>query len=189
MEYNKDEGIIKLSSNKTNDDSIPTALFQDYSCSYCGELARATDADMIQKVQDGEITVEIRPLIFLDQGAVNHSTRALAASLALVDEGNPSLYSAFNRIMMERQAEMYQNSSAETFANLADQLGASKETVDKIRDDSYVEAAQDIGAKNATWLNENTGSVSSPRVFINGEEYTEDQKNWLTDGLAKAREK
>lgn len=179
LDYSADEGIITLTSDATADDAKKAALFQDYSCSYCADLAIETDKDMIAKINEGKVAVEIRPLNFLDRGQVNHSTRALAATLALVNDGDVATYWKLNAALMEDQANAYTNSSPDYLADLAQKLGASEKAVAEIREEKYNDEANQVGQKNAEWLQNETKTVSSPRVFVDGEEVKDNQFAWL----------
>lgn len=183
MDFDNEAGIIKLSPE--GESSAPSAqLFEDYSCTYCAQLATDTDDQMLQELEDGDLTVEIRPLTFLDRGAEGNSTHVLAAALAAVHSGDVELYWNFRDHMLQNQQEIYNNWEPEDFANLAEQFGADQETVDAMKNETYLEDAVRIGQGNADVLNEQTGEVSSPRVLVDGEDVDVPNINEWIDAVA-----
>ena len=80
--WNEDEDIIHLTGD--NADAKTAELFEDFSCTHCADLHIASDEAMIEKLKAGEINVDLRPMTALDKGEEGHSTKALAAELALL---------------------------------------------------------------------------------------------------------
>ncbi|WP_018296935.1 DsbA family protein [Corynebacterium lubricantis] len=183
LNYNKDDGIITLRAENA-DASVPSAeLYEDFSCTYCAQLADETDAQMLQEIEGGNLEVDIRPLTFLDRGAEGNSTHVLAAVLATANSGDVNLYWNFREYMMANQQEIYNSWDGEDFANLAEQFGADSETLDAIRNGTYTEDAARIGQGNADTLNEHTGEVSSPRVLVDGKDVDVPQINQWIDAV------
>lgn len=168
------------------DGGTQARIFEDFSCSYCAKLSVETDADMLEKIKDGTYTVEIHPLVFLDgTGATHqtgHSTRALAATLALAEHGEVTPYWNLRKFLMEQQQQAYNSVDSNELADMAKDFGASKEAVEDIRSEAFIDKAKEVGAANESWLQEKTGEVSSPRVFVNDEEVESDKLfNWVEE--------
>ncbi|WIM67274.1 thioredoxin domain-containing protein [Corynebacterium breve] len=182
MEYNKEEGTIHLIAEDGAEDLPSGSVFEDFSCVYCAELSQATDADMLEKIQEGKLQAEIRPLNFLDRGSEGNSTKILAAALAIADSGDAEAYWNFRDTMMAQQAEVYNKWSNEEFADLAKNFGVESKTVDAIINGDYLEEAKSVGQVNYDFLDRETGSVSSPRVLVDGEDLEgEKMQNWVNE--------
>ena len=91
--WNEDEDIIHLTGS--NKDAKTAELFEDFSCTHCADLHIATDEAMLEKLKAGEINVDLRPMTALDQGQEGHSTKALAAELALTQSTEAALTVSF----------------------------------------------------------------------------------------------
>ena len=128
-------------------------------------------AEVQAAIEAGDVVVNVRTLNFLDRGNIDgHSTRAAAAVLAVAEAGETDVYWNYRAVLMEEQEDIYNKWSNDDFANAAKHVGASDAVVDKIRSGENVDAANSLATANADKLNEETGSVSSPRVIRDGED-------------------
>nr|WP_227659130.1 MULTISPECIES: thioredoxin domain-containing protein [unclassified Corynebacterium] len=164
------------------DDATPVAdLYEDFSCPHCATLAAADRQSMREAVDNGDLVVKIHPLVFMDNH--NHdkemsdeekdgnSHRGLAAALAAAASEQQGLYWNLRNHIFENQTEIYSTTwDNEKYAEAAKELGAPEKTVEAIREGSYTDKADEVGAKNAADLEKTEDGVSSPRLFINGEE-------------------
>ena len=168
------DNAVTLKADNTKADAAEVDLYEDFSCSYCSQLAQNTDTDMQAAVEAGDLVVNVRTLNFLDRGSIDgHSTRAAAAVLAVAEAGETDVYWNY-------RAAIYNKWSNDDFANAAKQLGASDAVVEKIRSGENVEAANTLATANADKLDKETGSVSSPRVIQNGKDVdSPDINQWL----------
>jgi len=175
------DNAVTLKSADAKADAEVVDLYEDFSCSYCGQLAVNTDEQMQAAIEDGDLVVNVRTLNFLDRGSIDgHSTRAAAAVLALAEAGETDAYWNLRAYLMEDQEELYNKWSNDDFADAAKQFGASDETVEKIRSGENVEPTNTLATANADKLNAETGSVSSPRVIQDGEDVPgNDINQWL----------
>ena len=182
------DNVITLSGDNA-DGAKEAGLYEDFSCHYCGELAVNTDDQMLAKIQAGELTVNLHPLIFLDgtgdQYNAGHSTRALAAVLALADKGEIEAYWNLRKALMEQQQNLYATADNDTLADLAHDFGASKGAVEAIRNGEYTDRAKAMGEANAKDLVDKTGDLSSPRVLVDGKDVPSNPlANWIDDLFA-----
>lgn len=81
---------------------------------------------------------------------------------------------------MADQQKVYNSWTAEDVANAAADAGASSEVVEEVKN-SEIATGQEIATANYEKLEQATGSVSSPRVLIDGEDIPDDQLNtWVS---------
>lgn len=177
-----DENSITLASDTADTaDAEVVQFYEDFSCNFCAILAENTDDDMKEEIEAGNLVVEIHPLNFLDRGNTEgHSTRALAAIMAVADAGDADLYWNYRTLLLEHQDDVINQWSEDDFADAAEQMGADASVVDAIRTGENNERANELATANAETLNEQTGSVSSPRVVQNGQDLpVEDINQWI----------
>lgn len=175
------DNAVTLKSENAKADAEVVDLYEDFSCSYCSQLAEATDEQMQAAIEDGDLIVNVHTLNFLDRGNIDgHSTRAAAAVLALAEAGETDAYWNYRAYLMEDQQEIYNKWSNDDFADAAKQLGASDDVVETIRSGENVEPAFELTSANADKLESETGSVSSPRVIQDGKDVdAPDINQWL----------
>ena len=80
---------------------------------------------MLDKLKAGEINVELRPMTALDQGQEGHSTKALAAELALIANGDLAQAFSLRDYLFQNQQSAYNKYDNDGFADLARDYGAS----------------------------------------------------------------
>lgn len=162
-------------------DADVVQLYEDFSCSYCALLAENTDDGMRADIESGDLVVEVYSLNFLDRGnAEGHSTRSLAAILAVADSGDSDLYWNYRTLLLEEQDNVLNQWTNDDFADAAGHMGAESSVVDAIRNGDNTQRAIDMATGNAELLNEQTGSVSSPRVLQDGQDLPVDDINqWI----------
>lgn len=166
----EDNGIILKAAN-AKADAKSVELYEDFSCPHCADLAVQTDADMKTALENGDITVTIRSLNFLDREAIGNSTMAGTAAYAVAKNESPEVYWNFRKLLMEDQEKIYTSNWEDAdFANAAKSVGASEETVKTITNGTLTEEYIELATKNSDKLEKETGSVSSPRVIIDGTE-------------------
>lgn len=168
VEWNQEEDIIHITGE--NKDANKAELFEDFSCSHCADLHVATDEQMLEKVRAGEINVDLRPMTALDGGMTGHSTKALAAELALLAHGDFSSAFTLRNFLFENQQSAYNKYDENGFADLAADYGASDEAVKDIRDGKFIDTAKRLGDDNRKYQEDKTGEAWTPRVLVDGED-------------------
>ncbi|OFT81072.1 thioredoxin domain-containing protein [Corynebacterium sp. HMSC29G08] len=180
VEWAEGEGVIHLKG--ANVDAPTGQLFEDFACGHCATLHMTTDADMLQALRDGSINVELRPMVFQDRGAVGHSTNSLAAVLALINHGDIDTAFTLRDYLFVNQQQVYNTMNPDKLADLAKDYGASEEAVADIRESTFVEAAQSMGADNIQLQQDETGEAWTPRVRFDGEDIegvSEEGTTWV----------
>ena len=182
VDWNEDEDIIYLTAaDADNADAKTAELFEDFSCSYCAELYISTDESMLEKLKAGEINVDLRPMAALDNGQEGHSTRALAAELALIAHGDLNQAFSLRDYLYKNQQSAYNKYDNDGFADLAKDYEASSEAVQDIRDGKYIETAKRMGETNMKYQEDETGEAWTPRVLVDGkdiEDLAGERDNW-----------
>ncbi|MBC3179831.1 DsbA family protein [Corynebacterium lujinxingii] len=180
VEWNQDEDIIHLTGDN-NDDANSAELFEDFSCSYCAKLHLATGDQALEKIKAGEINVDLRPMNALDQGEEGHSTRALAAELAMFANGDISSALTMRNYLFENQQSAYNKYDNDGFADLAADYGAGDQAVQDIRDGKFIDTAKRMGDNNRKFQEDETGEAWTPRVLVDGkdiEDIAGERDNW-----------
>lgn len=171
VEWNDGEDVIHLSGENSKDGAKTADYYEDFSCSHCADLYVASDDDMLAKLKAGEIKVDLRPMIALDRGTEGHSTRALAAELALLSAGEYDAAFSLRNYLFRDQAEAYKaKMDNNAFADTASSLGASGKAVQDIRDGKFIETAKTMGDDNQKRQNDQTGESWTPRILIDGKD-------------------
>lgn len=198
MQY-EDHSVVLKSAN-TKDDAPVVDLYEDFSCTHCAELAVASDEKMVQAIEGGKMVVHIRTLNFMDgqddtlnfmdgqddpEKLDGYSTQAATAARALAEDGDVHAYWNLRKVLLEDQQDVARQWGAEEMADAAKAFDASGDAVDKIKG-MDLSAGQEFAAANYHKLEKDTGSVSSPRIFVDGEELelTSDLGAWV-DQVAK----
>ena len=190
MDMQYEDNSVVLKSANTKDDAPVVELYEDFSCSHCSELAVASDEKMAQAIEDGKMVVHIRTLNFMDgrddpEKLDGYSTQAATAARALAEDGDIHAYWNLRKVLLEDQQDVARQWGAVEMADAAKAFDASGDAVDKIKD-MDLSAGQEFAAANYHKLEKDTGSVSSPRIFVDGEELelTSDLGAWV-DQVAK----
>lgn len=100
------DGVVTLTSDKTDKKAKEVTLYEDFSCSYCAKLAQATDDNMKKAIEDGDLVVHIAGLNFLDRGKTGHSTKSLAAALEAAQE-DADQYWALRSFLLENIEDVH----------------------------------------------------------------------------------
>lgn len=166
--WNEDEDIIHLTGD--NADAKTAELFEDFSCTHCADLHIASDEAMIEKLKAGEINVDLRPMTALDKGEEGHSTKALAAELALFANGDLAQAFTIRDYLFQNQQTVYNKYDNDGFADMAKDYEASDAAIQDIRDGKFIETAKRMGANNMKYQEDKTGEAWTPRVLVDGKD-------------------
>lgn len=182
IEWSEGDDVIHLTGKDATQDAKAADYFEDFSCSHCADLHIASDEAMMDKLQAGEIKVDLRPMTALDRGTEGHSTRALAAELALVANGDyDAAFSLRNYLFRDQAAAYKAKMDNAAFADKAAVFGASGQAQQDIRDGKYLDTAKKMGEDNQKLQNDTTGESWTPRVLVDGkdvEDINPDRDAW-----------
>ncbi|NMF32939.1 thioredoxin domain-containing protein [Corynebacterium ammoniagenes] len=185
-----EDNAVVLASDSATEDTPEVDLYEDFSCPHCSDLSVQTGEDMKNAVEAGDLIVNIRQLNFLDgqDPTTNegHSTMTVAAVTPLAEAGEAKAWWNVHKTLMADQQKVYNSWTPEDVAKAAADAGASSEVVEEI-ENSQLSTGQEIATANYELLEEQTGSVSSPRVVIDGEDIPDDQlNNWVAYSVENA---
>ncbi|WKD58766.1 hypothetical protein CCASP_01745 [Corynebacterium caspium DSM 44850] len=178
-----DNHTVEFMSDKADETTPHAVIYEDFMCPHCATLATEDMDAMAEAVAAGDLKVTVAPLGFMDQhrdpnNVTGTSHQALAASLAALHSGDSNLYWNLRAVVFKNQAKVHNTWNKEEFASAAEELGADKSVVEDIRAGKYLAEAAEMAKTNAKVLKDQTGEVSSPRVFINGTEVQPDP-DWV----------
>lgn len=182
VEMQLDESMVTLAGQEPAAEAEVVDIYEDFSCSYCAQLAENTDAQMLEEIENGNLIVNIHPMTFMDDGTVGHSTNSLAAALALAEHGDVDAYWSLREILFLDQQQVFNQWDEADYADAAAALGGSDEAVEAIRNGEFVSAAEEAGNANAAKLEETVGEVSTPRIIQDGQEVqvpNNDNSQWI----------
>ena len=88
------------------DGPVTVTVYFDYLCPACGAFEAANGDELERLLGDGDITLELRPIAFLDHlsAGTEYSTRS-ANALATVVDADPELAWGFHRALYAAQPE------------------------------------------------------------------------------------
>lgn len=189
MEISLADNAVTFKSADAAKDATEVALYEDYSCPHCGDLAKETDEQMKDAIDAGELVVHVRTLNFLDgspnglesiKSNTGHSSKAAAAMEQVAKTGDATLYWNLRKYLMENQSKVYNKWEMEDFAAAAKELGADEATVEAIKE-AKVGEGNPLVAANYEKLEKETGKVSSPRIIKDGKDIPEDKETSIME--------
>lgn len=153
------------------DGSVTVSVYFDYLCPACGAFEEANGAALEQLLQAGEVTVELRPMSFLDQLSADtrYSTRA-ANALATVVDADPGHAWAFHRALYANQPQ--EGNEGLTDQQLAD-IAREVDVPDRV-------SATFVEGRFEDWVAERTkvafadGVEGTPTILVDGERFEGD---------------
>ena len=143
MDMSLADNAVTLKSPDAAKDAVEVELYEDYSCPHCGDLAKETDGQMKDAIDEGKLIVHVRTLNFID-GSQNglesiksnkgHSSKAAAAMEQVAKSGNATLYWNMRKYLLENQSKVYNKWELNDFADAAKALGADQDIVKSIQE-------------------------------------------------------
>jgi protein-disulfide isomerase len=85
-------------------DPVKVVITEDFQCPACLAFEQQSGAFLDDQVKQGKITIEYRPVSFLDRSSANkYSTRSLNAALCVLDKGGVAKYKAMHDLLYANQ--------------------------------------------------------------------------------------
>ncbi|MCU6482338.1 DsbA family protein [Arthrobacter sp. A2-55] len=147
---------------------VQTVIYLDFLCPHCNEFEKTYGAQLKTWQDEGKITVEYRPLNFLNRfsSGTNYSARAAAAA-ACVANTSPDKYKAFvDALFADQPAENSKGLDNATLKKMATDAGSADigSCVDAKTYRPYVEYTSALATGH--------GINGTPTVFMDGKQYS-----------------
>lgn len=175
------EGWIAL-----GDGPVTVAVYFDYLCPACGAFEAANGDELDRLLGAGDITLELRPIAFLDDlsAGTEYSTRS-ANAVATVVDADPGLVWAFHRALYASQPEEGSEGLTDAqLATLANGVGVPEDVTSRFAEGRF-----------ESWTAERTerafadGVEGTPTILVDGDVFEGDPYSTgpLTDAIEQAR--
>lgn len=170
---NKDYGFTYTAADAggtEGKDPVKVILTEDYQCPACGAFEQQSGALLDDLVKKGEITIEYRPISFLDDASQNkYSSRALNAALCVLDsEGVPGYKKMHDLLYANQPAERTAGPENDELLATAKQAGytgpstcITKKTFGPWIADAYDALVKD-GFNSTPWVRIDGKDVEAP---------------------------
>jgi protein-disulfide isomerase len=164
-------------------------VFSDYMCPYCGLFETNFGAELLQRVDAGEIEVVLHPIAILDgySAGSQYSSRAAAAAWGVAREDGAH-FAAFNQALFEAQPEENtEGLTNEQIADIAVQAGVPVEIAAALVTDTLM---QEVGGITDAALA--AGLTGTPTVIVRSPDGSGEPIRWdwgnvsLDDVIAQA---
>ncbi|MGA7206432.1 MAG: thioredoxin domain-containing protein [Specibacter sp.] len=146
---------------------VQTVIYLDFLCPVCNNFEKQYGATIDSLREEGKITVEYRPLGFLDSlsSGTNYSSRAGAAAACVADTSPSSYKKYLDTLFANQPGENSKGLDNATLEKLATEAGAKDIT-------SCVDAkAYRPFMANTTKLATVHGITGTPTVFMDGQQW------------------
>ena len=155
---------------KPKDEPVKVVLTEDFQCPACQAFDAQSGAFLKDLVKSGEITIEYRPISFLDQASANeYSSRALNAALCVLDSDGVATYKKMHEALFANQppegtagpenADLLETAKSVGYSGPASCV--LKKKFGPWISDAY-EAALDDGFKGTPWVRIGGKDIASP---------------------------
>lgn len=150
-------------------------IYEDFLCPYCGELERASHAQLASLAEQGKVYVEYRPFNLLD---TDYSVAAASAFKVVLDDAGPAAAKKFHdELYADQPKETGPFPSASWLVDKAVAAGASRSAVSSAIENT----SQKAWVEQASTKAHDAGVRSTPTVLLDGKVFTD----WTTiDDLA-----
>jgi protein-disulfide isomerase len=145
---------------------VKVVLYVDFICPVCKNFEEQYNETLTSLRNEGKITVEYRPLGFLDtRSTTNYSSRAANAAACVVNE-SPEKYADFVNALFDRQpAEGGAGLSDSDLKKMATDIGAKN--IDQCVDDKTYRPYVKHTTQEASVI----GVTGTPTVFVEGKQW------------------
>ncbi|MDQ0822714.1 protein-disulfide isomerase [Arthrobacter sp. V4I6] len=148
------------------DKPVKVVLYVDFICPVCKDFEARYNETLTGLRNEGKISVEYRPLGFLDtRSTTNYSSRAANAAACVVNE-SPEKYADFVNALFDRQpAEGGAGLSDADLKRMATDIGAKN--IDQCVDDKTYRPYVKYSTQQASAI----GVTGTPTVFVEGKQW------------------
>ncbi len=146
---------------------VTITMYEDFQCPACQAFEANAGSWMKDAVATGEVTLEYRPVSFLNNASTtDYSTRATNAALCVLDEKGVQAYYDMHQLLYANQpAEGGEGLPDDTLVDLATQAGASDKVESCVTSGKFEPWIED-----ATDAWREAGHSGTPTVVVDGKE-------------------
>jgi protein-disulfide isomerase len=161
------EYTTEVATGKPATNPVPIVMYEDFQCPGCQAFEAGSGTWMKQAVDKGEVTLEYRPVSFLNQASTtDYSTRATNAALCVLDEKGVQAYYDMHQLLYANQpAEGGEGLPDDTLVEMAKQAGAGDKVSSCVEDGRFEPWIED-----ATDAWRDAGYGGTPTVVVDGKE-------------------
>ncbi|WP_449373959.1 thioredoxin domain-containing protein [Arthrobacter psychrolactophilus] len=147
--------------------AVQAVVYLDFMCSHCADFEKANGAALTQLRDQGKITVEYRPVAFLNDATGDSYYSSLSAeAAACVADASPEKFEAFAAELFAHQPAMNTAGLDDTaLAQLASGVG-SEDITDCLYDWDMMDFVGE-----STFLATSYGITSVPAVYLDGQKW------------------
>ena len=140
-------------------------VYEDFLCPFCGQLELTVRDQLDAAVEAGEVSVEYRPLGFLER-IDDYSPESANAFAVVLEESGPEVAKAFHDLLFDNQpSESGPFPDDDQLVEWAVEAGAEEDAVrpgiEDMAFEGWVDAANDAASRE--------GVNSTPTVLVDGE--------------------
>ena len=181
----QNQGVVRLGKQfaaKTID------IYEDPMCPYCRDLEISHGQEIAQAIDEGKLAVNYHLVDFLNQlsSSGDYSTRAVAASKCLAEDGNAIAYGKFHAEIFSKDGQPEENGSSDhsnaQLADIAKTAGASDSAVQCVSSGSKVDTAK-ANAQAANETLKASGAQGTPAVLDGTNIVDTRGSDWVKDLL------
>ncbi len=159
----------EIAGGKTTNKTIKVIMYEDFQCPACKAVEQESGAFLRQAVATGDVTLEYRPVSFLDKNSGrftdNYSHRASNVALCALDSTDVKTFTKLHETLFAAQSpEQGPGLPTSDLERLADQAGASKltECVNTQRFTPWIDKA------TKAWAD--AGYGGTPTILVDGKQ-------------------
>ena len=172
----KDFGIVydtEIATGKAAKDPVTVTMYEDFQCPACKAFETASGPFLKQAVAAGDITIDYRPISFLDSPVTDqYSSRSTNVALCVLDTTDVKTYSAMHDILFVNQSpESGPGLDDAALAAMAKEAGAGDLTA-CIKSRKF-----DPWLRKSTKAFDKAGHSGTPTILIDGKKVDGPSKN------------
>jgi protein-disulfide isomerase len=167
-----------LVAGTTTEGAPEVQIYVDFMCPICGAFDQVNREDLRTMLADGDATVAIHPLNFLDQlsNGTNYSTRAANAFATVASDSPEQALDYLEALFDNQPAENTEGLPDDQLASIAVDVGVPQEVADTIADGTYSEWVA-VASDQAR----NDSVTGTPSIFIDGDRWGQNSE-WQEPG-------
>lgn len=140
-------------------------VYEDFLCPFCGQLEKTVRDQLNAQIEAGDVSVEYRPLGFLERTS-DYSPESANAFAVVLDAAGTDVAKTFHDLLFDNQpSEKGPFPSSDDLVDLAVEAGATEADVrpgiEDMAFEGWVDAANDAASQE--------GVNSTPSVFVDGQ--------------------